>query len=79
MVWFTFLAMFWQLKNQLCKNKGKNIQGSIFADIYFYEFTSFIFKVPLEKVVIGEEEVLDEEEVLHGIEIDGFVNLLENL
>ena len=64
--------MFWQLKNQICKNKG-NIQGSIVADIYFYEFSSFIFKVPVEKVVI------DEEEVLHGIEIDGFVNLLENL
>ena len=51
----------------------------MFADIYFYEFSSFIFKVPVEKVVIDEEEVLDEDEVLHGIEIDGFVNLLENL
>ena len=49
------------------------MQDSKFADIYFYEFSSFIFKVPVEKVVI------DEEEVLHGIEIDGFVNLLENL
>ena len=49
------------------------MQDSKFADIYFSEFSSFIFKVPVEKVVI------DEEEVLHGIEIDGFVNLLENL
>ena len=31
----------------------------MFADIYFYEFSSFIFKVPVEKVVIDEE--------LHGI------------
>ena len=49
------------------------MQDSMLADIYFTEFSSFIFKVPVEKVVI------DEEEVLHGIEIDGFVNLLENL
>ena len=47
------------------------MQGSKFADIYFYEFSSFIFKVPVEKVVIDEEE-------LHGIEIDGILNL-ENL
>ena len=48
------------------------MQDSKFADIYFYEFSSFIFKVPVEKVVIDEEE-------LHGIEIDGFLNLLDNL
>ena len=47
------------------------MQGSKFADIYFSEFSSFIFKVPVEKVVIDEEE-------LHGIEIDGILNL-ENL
>ena len=47
------------------------MQDSKFADIYFYEFSSFIFKVPVEKVVIDEEE-------LHGIEIDGILNL-ENL
>ena len=29
-----------------------------------YDFSSFILKVPIEKVVIDEEE-------LHGIEIDG--------
>ena len=48
------------------------MQDSMLADIYFTEFSSFIFKVPVEKVVIDEEE-------LHGIEIDGFLNLLENL
>ena len=48
------------------------MQDSKFADIYFYEFSSFIFKVPVEKVVIDEEE-------LHGIETDGFLNLLDNL
>ena len=47
------------------------MQGSKFADIYFDEFSSFIFKVPVEKVVIDEEE-------LHGIEIDGILNF-ENL
>ena len=44
------------------------MQDSKFADIYFSEFSSFIFKVPVEKVVIDEEE-------LHGIEIDGILNL----
>ena len=35
------------------------MQGSTFADNYFSEFSSFIFKVPVEKVVIDEK--------LHGI------------
>ena len=48
------------------------MQDSMVADIYFTEFSSFIFKVPVEKVAIDEEE-------LHGIEIDDFLNLLENL
>ena len=48
------------------------MQDSMFADIYFSEFCSFIFKVSVEKVVVDEEE-------LHGIEIDGFLNLLDNL
>ena len=48
------------------------MQDSMLADIYFTEFSSFIFKVPVENVVTDEEE-------LHGIEIDGFLNLLENL
>ena len=48
------------------------MQDSMLADIYLTEFSSFIFKVPVEKVVIDEEE-------LHGIEIDGFLNLLKNL
>ena len=46
------------------------MEDSTFADIYFSEFSSFIFKVPVEKVVFDEEE-------LHGIEIDGFLNLLD--
>ena len=37
----------------------------------FYDFSSFIFKVPVEKVVKNEEE-------LHDIERDGILNL-ENL
>ena len=37
---------------------------------FFFYFSSFIFKVPVEKVV-------DEEE-LHGVEIDGILNF-ENL
>ena len=32
------------------------MQDSKFADIYFYEFSSFIFKVPVEKVFIDEKE-----------------------
>ena len=44
----------------------RNIQHSTFADINFSDFPSFIFKVPLEKVVIDEEE-------LHGIETDGIL------
>ena len=48
------------------------MQDSTFADIYLSEFSSFIFKVPVEKVVIDEEE-------LHGTEINGFLNLLDNL
>ena len=38
------------------------MQDSKFADIYFSEFSSFIFKVPVEKVVIDEKE-------LHGIDV----------
>ena len=60
--------MFWQLKKQICKNI-RNIQYTTFADINFSDFSSFIFKVPVEKVVIDEEE-------LHRI--DGILNL-ENL
>ena len=41
------------------------MQDSMLADIYLTEFSSFIFKVPVEKVVIDEKE-------LHGIETDGF-------
>ena len=48
------------------------MQDSAFADIYFSEFSGFIFKVPVEKVIIDEEEQ-------HGIEIDGILNLLDNL
>ena len=40
------------------------------SDIHFSDFCSFIFKDPIEKVVIDKE--------LHGIEIDGILNL-ENL
>ena len=40
----------------------RNMQESKFADIYFYEFSSFVFKVPVEKVVIDEKE-------LHGIDV----------
>ena len=39
--------------------------------LYIFWFSSFIFEVPVEKVVIDEEE-------LHVIEIDGILNL-ENL
>ena len=60
--------MFWQLKKQICKNLW-NINDSTFGDIYFSDFSSpSIFKVPVVKVVIGEEE-------LHGIEVDGILNL----
>ena len=44
------------------------MQDSTFADIYFSEFFSVIFEVPVEDVVIDEEE-------LHGIEIEGILNL----
>ena len=37
------------------------------SDIHFSDFCSFIFKDPIEKVVIDKE--------LHGIEIDGILNL----
>ena len=47
------------------------MQDSAFSDIFTSEFSSFIFKVPVENVVIDELE-------LHGIEIDGILNL-ENL
>ena len=62
--------MFWQLKKQICKNI-QNRQYSTFTDINFSEFSSFIFNIPVEKVVIDEEE-------LHGIEIDDILDL-ENL
>ena len=39
-----------------------------FGDIDFSDFSSFIFEVPVEKVVIYQEE-------FHGIEIDGILNL----
>ena len=58
------------LKKQICKNT-RNIKYSTFADITFSDFSSFLFKVSVEKVVIDKEE-------LHGIEIDGILNL-ENL
>ena len=61
------LQMFWQLKKQICKNI-RNIQYTTFADIHFSDFSSFIFEVTVEKVVIDAEE-------LHGIEIDGILNL----
>ena len=38
------------------------MQDSKFADIYFCEFSSFIFKVSVEKVVIDEEQ-------LYGIDV----------
>ena len=38
------------------------MQDSKSADIYFSEFSSFIFKVPVVKVVIDEEE-------RHGIDV----------
>ena len=47
------------------------MQDSTFADIYFSEFFSVIFEVPVEDVVIDEEE-------LHGIETDGILNLVLN-
>ena len=62
--------MFWQLKKQICKNI-RNAQYPTVADITFSDFSSFIFKVPVEKVVKDEEE-------LHDIEIDGILDL-ENL
>ena len=33
------------------------MQDSKFADNYFSEFSSFIFKVPVQKVVIYEKEL----------------------
>ena len=55
---------------QICKNVW-NIHDSTFGDIYFSEFSSLIFKVTVERVVIDEEEV-------HIIDIDGILNF-ENL
>ena len=46
------------------------MQDPTFADINFSDFSSLIFKIPAEKVVIDEK--------LHGIEIDDILNL-ENL
>ena len=48
------------------------MEDSTFADIYFSEFSSFILKVPVKEVVIDEEE-------LHCIDIDSFLNLFDNL
>ena len=62
--------MFRQLKKQICKNI-RNIQYSTVADITFSDFSSFIFKIPVEKVVKDEEALPD-------IEIDGILNF-ENL
>ena len=47
------------------------MRDSTFVDIGFSDISSFIFKIPVEKLVIDEEE-------LHGIKIDGILNL-ENL
>ena len=47
------------------------MQDPPFANIDFSDFSSLIFKIPVEKVVIDEEE-------LHVIEIDEILNL-ENL
>ena len=47
------------------------MQGSSFEGIYFSDFSSFTFKIPVKKSVADKEE-------LHGIEIDGMLNL-ENL
>ena len=59
--------MFRQLKKQICKNI-RNIQYATFADFNFSDdFSSFIFEVPVEKVVIDKEE-------LHGIKIDRILN-----
>ena len=62
--------MFWQLKKQIRNNIG-NVQYSTFSEITISDFSSFIFKAPVEKVVKDEKE-------LHDIEIDGILNL-ENL
>ena len=51
----------------MCKNIG-NKHESTLADIYFSDFSSFTFKVPVEKVVIDEEE-------RHVLRIDGILNL----
>ena len=45
----------------------RNIKYLTFAN-NFSDFSSFVFKVPEKKVVVGEEE-------LHGIEIDDILNL----
>ena len=58
--------MFRQLKKQICKNI-RNIQYATFADFNFSDFSSFIFEVPVEKVVTDKEE-------LHGIKIDRILN-----
>ena len=44
------------------------MQEYTFAVIDFSYFSSFIFKVPVAKVVIDEEK-------LHGTETDGILNL----
>ena len=49
----------------------RNIQYTTFAGINFSDFSSFIFKVTVKKVVKDEEQI-------HGIEIDGTLKL-ENL
>ena len=69
--WFTFFTDVLAAKEDNIWKNIRNIQGSTFGDIDFSDFYSFIFEVPVEKIVIDEEE-------LHGIEIDGILNL-ENL
>ena len=59
--------MFWQLK-EVDMQKHTTYRGSTFADIDFSDFSSFILKIPVQKVVIDEEE-------LHGIELDDILNL----
>ena len=46
------------------------MQDSKFADIGFSDFCRFALKISVDKVAIDQEE-------LHGIEIDGILNILE--
>ena len=54
------------------------MQDSAFADIDFSDFSSFIFKVNhvfMEEKDNTVEKVLQDEEELVGIDIDGILNL----